>query len=63
MSEQDAETGPAPSRRHRWPWWLAAALVAGVILAVLWTTRELDRARQIRNLSYPPAAPGTNGGS
>lgn len=56
-------TQPEPSevtapRRYLWPKLLLAAVVLGIILAVIWVSREVDRTRQIRENSLPTA--GTN---
>jgi hypothetical protein len=55
------ETAPPPAStppRHVWPWFVLAALILGVVLAVLWMTAELRRAKERRAYVIPDS--GTN---
>jgi hypothetical protein len=36
-------------RRYVWPWFVAGAVVLGVVLAVIWVSREVRRTREYRN--------------
>ncbi len=40
-------------RRYRWPWFLLAAVLLAIALAVLWLSKEIQRARRIRDLNAP----------
>ena len=40
-------------RRHRWPWFVAAAVVLGVVLAVVWMRFAVKRVEQQRDFSDP----------
>jgi hypothetical protein len=39
--------------RYRWPWFLAAFIVAAILLACLWMSREIERTRRIRDANAP----------
>jgi hypothetical protein len=54
--QQRPESG-SPPRRHRWPWFVLAAAVLGVALAVLWMTFAVRRTRELRESN--PLPPGT----
>jgi hypothetical protein len=43
-------------RRYQWPWWVLAAFLLGVALAVLWMIFDVQTIEQERNLNIPPAA-------
>ena len=47
-------------RRYTWPWWVLAAVLLAIVLAVLWMSREIERTRRIRDLNAP-AAPASGG--
>lgn len=40
-------------RRYKWPWWVLAAFVLGVVLAVLWMIFDIQIIKQERNLNAP----------
>jgi hypothetical protein len=46
MNEPDT-TGTRP--RYRWPWFVLAAFVAFVVLAIVWMSVAVHRARQQRD--------------
>jgi hypothetical protein len=48
-------------RRYRWPWFVLAAILLAIALAVLWLSREIERTRRIRDLDAP--GPRTDGGA
>lgn len=58
MADQNLHEGRAPTRRrYRWPWFLLAALLAALGLAVIWLSFEVERTRRLRDLNAPaPAA-------
>ncbi len=39
--------------RYRWPWFLAAFIVAAILLACLWMSREIEKTRRIRDANAP----------
>ena len=39
--------------RYVWPWFVLAAVLLGVLMAFLWMTKEIRRARLVRDLSAP----------
>ena len=53
------ETGNLPDsregRRYTWPWFVLAAVLLAIALAVLWMSQEVERTRRIRDLNAPPA--------
>ena len=53
------ETGNQPDsrekRRYTWPWFVLAAVLLAMALAVLWMSKEIERARRIHDLNSPPA--------
>jgi hypothetical protein len=55
------ETNPEPTAiqtpRYRWPWFVLGAVVLAIVLAVIWMSGEVRRAKRIRELNSPPAAP------
>jgi hypothetical protein len=40
-------------RRYKWPWFVLAAVVLGVALAILWMIFEIRTVEQERNPSAP----------
>jgi hypothetical protein len=42
-----------PHRRYTWPWFVLAAFVAGIILAILWLSVEIRHTQRIRDLNSP----------
>jgi hypothetical protein len=49
---------PEGKRRYKWPWFVLAAVLLAIALAVLWMSHEIARTRRIRDLNEPP--PATN---
>jgi hypothetical protein len=58
------ETGSPPEpksqRRYTWPWFVLAAVLLAIALAVLWMSKEIARARRIHDLNAPPALTNRN---
>jgi hypothetical protein len=52
---------PENQRRYAWPWFVLAAVLLAIALAVLWMSKEIGRTRRIRDLNAPPS--GTNRGT
>ncbi len=42
-------------RRYTWPWFVLAAVVLGIALAILWVSREVARTRNQREWNTPTA--------
>jgi len=40
-------------RRYKWPWLVAAAVVLGIVLAVLWMSLAAKKIEQERNWNAP----------
>jgi bacteriorhodopsin len=57
VSEQNED---APKRRYRWPWFVLAAFILFVALAVLWLHFEVRTVEQERNLNAPPPGNATH---
>jgi len=57
MPEATNHEGEArPRRRYVWPWFVLAAFILAVILAVLWMSSEVARTRRIRDANAPSAS-------
>jgi len=52
---------PQSKPRYSWPWFVLAAVLLAIALAVLWMSKEVARARRIRELNSP--APRTDLGT
>jgi hypothetical protein len=62
MTNQSGTPPPPESqRRYKWPWFVLAAVLLAIALAVLWMSQEIARTRHIRDLNEP--APATNRGA
>ena len=61
--KNDAGNPPDPGkkRHYKWPWFVLAAVLLAIALAVLWMSKEIARTRRIRDLNAPP--PATNRGA
>jgi hypothetical protein len=46
-------SGNAPKVKYRWPKFLLAAVVVGILLAILWVGLEVRQVRQERDFSAP----------
>lgn len=54
MPETPQQPAPPPARpTYRWPWFVAAAALLGILLAVLWMSREVERTRRLREWNTP----------
>lgn len=42
------------SPRHSWPWVMAAVVILGVVLAVVWVRAEARRIHEQRQTTMPP---------
>jgi hypothetical protein len=52
------EPNENPPRRYKWPWFVLAAFLLGVALAVLWLSFDIRKVEQERNLNAPlPSSP------
>jgi len=50
MTAAKDQPPPAGARpRYKWPWFLLAAVVLAIVLAVLWMSKEVERLRRIRD--------------
>ena len=59
MTNDRGNLPEAPARRrYTWPWFVLAAIILAVVLAVAWMSREVQRARRIHDLNAP--LPQTN---
>jgi len=45
--------GESPKRQYQWPWFVLAAFLLGVALAILWMSFEVRKVEQERNLNAP----------
>jgi hypothetical protein len=51
--ERFKASATAPPQRYRWPWFVLAAFLLAIALAILWMGYEVRRTRQIRDLNAP----------
>jgi hypothetical protein len=56
----DESSNQDPKPRYRWPWFVLAAFVLAVALAVLWLSFEVRRLRRQREPYQLPPAASTN---
>ena len=40
-------------RRYLWPWFVLAAVVLGILLAILWMSYEIKRTKRNRDIGAP----------
>ena len=59
-NESGKQPDPQEKRRYAWPWFVLAAVLLAIALAVLWMSKEVERARRIHDLNSP-AAPAPRG--
>ncbi len=52
------ESAP-PRPPHRWPWFVLAAVIAAVVLAVLWMVAEVRRVKTFEHLDFRPQPTNT----
>ncbi len=43
-------------RRHQWPWFVLAAVLLGIVLAVVWVSFAVKQVERERNFSAPVSA-------
>jgi hypothetical protein len=54
VAEPDPEQGHKPAQRHyRWPLFVIAGIILGILLAILWLSFEIRRLERIRQLNSP----------
>ena len=58
MSESPTATESKP--RYKWPWYVLAALLLGLVLAVLWMSVAVRRTREQREGNPMPALQGAS---
>ena len=60
MKEPVSDPGDlVPKRQYTWPWFVLAALLLAIALAILWMSFEIKRTRRNRDLNAPQ--PGMRG--
>jgi hypothetical protein len=47
-----------PRQNYKWPWFVAAAVALGIILAIVWMGYAVHREKQERDFSAPIPAGG-----
>jgi bacteriorhodopsin len=40
-------------RSYRWPWWVLAAVLVFIVLAIVWVSFAVHRERQQRDFNAP----------
>ena len=56
----EGPTAPEPRPRYKWPWYVLAALLLGLVLAVLWMSVAVRRIREQREGNPMPALQGAS---
>jgi hypothetical protein len=52
MNQDPPEPRPAnKARTYRWPWFLLAAIILGILLAAWWLSKEVARTRNLRDMN------------
>jgi hypothetical protein len=61
MSDKGNEPNASDKRHYTWPWFVLAAVLLAIALAVAWMSKEIERTRRIRDLNAPApqSGPGT----
>jgi len=49
-----------PPPRYKWPWFVLAAFLLGVALAILWMSFAIRKVEQERNVNAPLPADGAH---
>jgi len=44
---------PLPRQRYTWPWFVLAAVLLGIVLAIVWMSHEVERTRRNRDFTAP----------
>jgi len=44
---------PPPKRRYTWPWFVLGAVLLGILLAILWLSREIARTQRLKEWNDP----------
>lgn len=50
----DEPNGDAPPQKYRWPWFVAAMVLLGIVLAVVFMTVAVKKLQRERDFSAPP---------
>ncbi len=58
-NDKDKQQNSGTQRRYTWPWFVLAAFLIAILLAVLWMSREIERTRRIRELNSPAPKSGS----
>jgi hypothetical protein len=53
----DTQDGSTHRPRYRWPWFLLAAVILGVVLAIVWMTAAIREVQEQRDPMYPGPRP------
>jgi hypothetical protein len=49
----DEPNGNAPKQNYRWPWFVAAAVVLGLALAIVWVSFAVKKVERERDFAAP----------
>ena len=52
-NDKDKQQNSAAQRRYTWPWFVLAAVLLGIVLAIVWMSYEVERTKRIRELNAP----------
>jgi len=48
----EVERAEKPRGKFKWPWFVLAALLLGILLAFLWMSHEVEKTRQQRDFNH-----------
>lgn len=60
----EPKSNPPQHRKYKWPWFVLAAFILAIVLAVIWMSAEIRRQESYRQLNTPefPQGNSTNSG-
>jgi hypothetical protein len=60
VNEEPENKTPEVKQKYRWPWFVLAAFVLAIGLAILWMSKEIARTRRNRDFTLPARQTGSN---
>ncbi len=49
----EKKSGKAPKQNYRWPWFVGAAVVLGIALAIVWVSIAVNKVERERDVNAP----------
>jgi hypothetical protein len=60
LDQSDVTSKREGEPRYSWPWFVLAAVLLGLFLAVVWMSKEVERTRRLRELNSATPTIATN---